>query len=89
MRSFLTILLPQNGFTYSSRMKDQENACSLRYSIELASVISNWIGAAEKHSNCTTAFTKFSGKTTQSCRGIRVKYYLKKQLIFAKHSEKI
>jgi hypothetical protein len=81
MRSFLTILLPQNGFTYSSRMKDQENACSLRYTIELASVISNQIGAAEKYSNCTTAFTNFSGKTTQSCRGSRVKYYLKKQLI--------
>lgn len=54
-------------------MKDQENACSLRYTIELASVISNRIGAAEKYSTCKTAFTNFSGKTTQSCRGSRVK----------------
>lgn len=54
-------------------MKDQENACSLRYTIELASVISNRIGAAKKYSNCKTAFPNFSEKTTQSCRGNRVK----------------
>jgi hypothetical protein len=67
----------------------QSISCSLRYTIELAGVISNQIGAAEKYSNCTTAFTSFSGKKTQSCRGSRVKYCLKKQLISAKHSEKI
>jgi hypothetical protein len=43
-------------------MKDQENACSLRYAIELASVISNRIGAAEKYSNCTNSFHKLFWK---------------------------